>query len=597
MNAYEYLVKLKNHVSSDLREVAKHIIGVAHKKSRQFFKKAAYDFNHELHSLKDSLKDVFSEVSIGDFINQTIQARSEYERLDAVLTNTFQSASVGEGALNMLTNFAAKTPFQLNELTDSFVKLVNHGFAPAESELTKMGDLAASQGKSFGQLTEAILNAETNNFESLEEFGIKAKKSGNQVELSFKGVKKTVDASGDSVRNAILEYGAMNGVAGSMETISKTLGGRISNLKKSWNMFLVAVGGESNSIFLGFIDTASNGLAILTDHLPQISMWFNILWSYIEPVGTSFSNFFKQLLDFETVGDLLSGFGNVMLWVLTGVDVFTTGLITVIDWLTPFADVIGTVTGLWWLLNIAMAASPLTLIIISIIGIITAIGFVQKYTSGWANSWKATINGIKLLWQQFSQYILLRFITVVNKLMTGIDKIRLAWQKAKEFFGIGDSSQNQQIIADISRGIEARKEIIKNGYKQMFTTSKKAADEFAKVGITVDKKAIADHYKALKGKFSGLGVAPKGDTAYEEWLKRKQKEKNKNKLTQKGNTNTIVSGGKKMTHINITIHKLQDDTKIYVDKAEKGIKQLGDKVQEQLLRSVNSINQMQSSHG
>ncbi len=59
-------------------------------------------------------------------------------------------------------------------------------------------------------------------------------------------------------------------------------------------------------------------------------------------------------------------------------------------------------------------------------------------------------------------------------------------------------------------------------------------------------------------------------------------------------TDTIVGGGAKQTHINITIQKLQDETKIFVSNAEQGIEDLGDKVQEMLLRAINSANQMQT---
>jgi hypothetical protein len=60
-------------------------------------------------------------------------------------------------------------------------------------------------------------------------------------------------------------------------------------------------------------------------------------------------------------------------------------------------------------------------------------------------------------------------------------------------------------------------------------------------------------------------------------------------------SDNIVSGGSKMTHITVNIQKLQDDTKIFVESTEKGIEQLGEKVQEILLRAVNSVNQMQTN--
>ena len=52
----------------------------------------------------------------------------------------------------------------MEELTESFIKLKNRGFDPTKEELTQIGDLAASQGKSFDQLTEAILDAQTGEF-------------------------------------------------------------------------------------------------------------------------------------------------------------------------------------------------------------------------------------------------------------------------------------------------------------------------------------------------------------------------------------------------------------------------------------------------
>lgn len=56
-----------------------------------------------------------------------------------------------------------------------------------------------------------------------------------------------------------------------------------------------------------------------------------------------------------------------------------------------------------------------------------------------------------------------------------------------------------------------------------------------------------------------------------------------------------IRGGAKQTNISVTIGKLQDHTIINVDSTEKGINNLSDKVQEILLRAVNSVNQMQTT--
>lgn len=604
MNVYEYILRMKDYASSELRNIAK-IAGVVDKKisgvddSMNETNETTGIFGKSLDRIGGLLSSAFAVIGFSSFVSSTVEARSEYERFEAVLTNTFQSAEVGEGALNMLTDFASKTPYQLNELTDSFVKLVNRGFAPTQEELTKLGDLASSQGKSFGQLSEAILDAETNEFERLKEFGIKAEKAGNKINFTFKGMTKSVDANASSIRKAMLEYGEMEGVAGSMDAISKTIGGRISNFKDLWWGFLVAVGGESGGVFNSIIDGASSVIAFLTKHLSKISMWFQTLWESIKPVGVALFNFFKSMTGISDADNALSGFGDVMLWVLSGVDIFTTGLTTLIGWLTPFADVLGIVAGVWGLLNLAMSLSPITWIVTGIMLLIGVIGLVTKYTSGWGKSWKHTVAGAKLLWQSYTEYVKANFNTLVQGLMIGINKIKLGWYKFKEAIGIGDSSKNKALIAGINADVERRKESILEGNKKMADSAVKAINEFGQIGITVDSEGMKNDFAELKKKFSGLGQESKGTTAYDDWLKGNKKTGDKKKGSSDSKAggkkaDSIVSGGKRTTTINVTINKLQDDTKIYVTSAEKGVKKLGKMVQEELLRSINSINQMQT---
>ena len=131
---------------------------------------------------------------------------SKFEKYEVVLTKAFQSQDKAVKSMNDLQKKAAETPFTLDELTGSYVKLVNRGLTPSMESMTKMGDLAASQGKGFDQLTEAILDAGTGEFERLKEFGISASKSGNQVELSFKGIQKTVALTPEAMQGAIESF-------------------------------------------------------------------------------------------------------------------------------------------------------------------------------------------------------------------------------------------------------------------------------------------------------------------------------------------------------------------------------------------------------
>lgn len=595
MNAYAFIIKMKDYASSSIKKIGQSVGATDNQVEK--VNRSTNSWGNSLKALKNIVAGVFATGLIVGFVNKVIDARSEYEKFQAVLTNTFQSADVGDGALNMLTDFAAKTPFQLNELTGAFVKLVNRGFNPTKDELTNLGDLASSQGKTFDQLTEAILDAQTGEFERMKEFGIKATKAGDNVAFSFKGVTKEVKNNESAIRDALLEYGKMDGVSGSMDAISKTLGGRLSNLGDSWNNLLVAVGGESGGVFNGVLDLLSDGMAFMIEQLPKISKWFEILWSYVGPVATSLKEFLKSAIGFESAGSTLDTFGKIMTGVLAVVDLFTTGLLTIIGWLSPFAEIIGVVTAVWWAFNIAVAMSPVGWIVIGILALITVIGLVTKYTSGWGESWSHVVNGVKLIWMAYTDYVKLSFLTVVNSLMIGINKIQIGWYKFKEAMGMGDSSQNQKMIADISNDVEMRKKSILDGYKKIAETAGQAKDEFGKVGITIDKEGIKKDFAELKDKFNGLGQKDTSTTAYDAFVNDNKNKGTGDKDTDKSKNkgkDGIVSGGGRMTHINITIGKLQDKTEIHVSSVEKGLEKLGDKVQEILLRSVNSVNQMQT---
>lgn len=603
MNAYEFVVKMKDMASSQLQNIARSV-GVAKNELSGLDKQITYTESSgskmagTFGRLKNIIAGAFAVGAIWTFTDKVVGARSEYEKFESVLINTFQSTNAGKASLKMLSDFAKETPFALNELTGSYVKLVNRGINPTFSEMTNLGDLASSQGKGFDQLTEALLDAQTGQFERLKEFGINASKHGNTVMMSFKGVNKEVANNAQAITNALLEYGKMPGVANSMVVQSKTLGGVINNLGDQWNSFLVAVGGEASGIFSGVLSTLSAGLGFLTTYLPYISQWFHILWNDVSIFFQKINQVVGAFIGFHTASEILTIFGNVMAGVLMVVDWFVSGLIN------PLGQGIMAIVGAYYLWNGALAVfnmlmdvNPVTWLVIGVLALIMVIGMVSKHTTGWGESWRHTVNGAKLLWQAYTDYVKANFNTVVNALMIGIDKIKLGWYKFKEAIGIGNSSENQKIIADINNDVEIRKKSIADGYKKMLKSASDAKKEFSQVGITFDTNSIKKDFQSIKDKFNNVGVTKDTRTLVSEkdsissqklsGINSKDKSSDKTK-------DGIVSGGSKMTNIYITIGKLQDYTQIQVDSTEKGINNLGEKVQEMLLRAVNSVNQMQT---
>lgn len=199
-------------------------------------------FQKTVTSVSNELKSALGILSIGILGKDIIDVTSNFQRFEAVLTNTLGSSSEAQKALRSIQDFAAKTPFSVQQLTSSFVKLANQGFKPTTEELRKLGDLSSSTGKEFDQLTEAIIDAQTGEFERLKEFGIRASKQGDQVKFTFKGVETQTKFTAASIREYILSLGDAEGVSGSMAAISQTLGGRISNLGDAWDNLLLTIG-------------------------------------------------------------------------------------------------------------------------------------------------------------------------------------------------------------------------------------------------------------------------------------------------------------------------------------------------------------------
>ncbi len=211
---------------------------------------------------------VFSVRVLINFSKQIIRIRGEFERFQAVLSNTLGSESAAKVAMQDIQEFASKTPFAVNQLTGAFVKLANQGFRPNMQQMTKLGDLASSTGKDFDQLAEAIIDAQVGEFERLKEFGVRASKQGDNVKFTFKGVETQVKMTSEAIQGYILGLGEAEGVSGSMAKISETLEGKISNLGDTYDQLLIKLG--KTSAWKNVVDGANSFLSSISKSVDVI---------------------------------------------------------------------------------------------------------------------------------------------------------------------------------------------------------------------------------------------------------------------------------------------------------------------------------------
>ena len=295
----------------------------------------------------------------------------------------------------------------------------------------------------------------------------------------------------------------------------------------------------------------------------------------------------------QGIGWLIQKFqeGNPIIWGIAGViGIFTTALI-----LHNTYTAIATAwqNRLTWAViktNLAFLANPITLIITGIIALIAIIAYCIVGVSGWGKAWEYTVQGMKYSWEAFVENFQLLWTVAKNTFMAGIDACKLAWYKFKEAVGLGDSTENQAMINKIQNDLQERAKSVTEGYKKANEAGEKAKEAFGKAWDSLEFKSFKEVKDGLMGKLGmktesspAPGISPiMGETTTTTGEGTKTKD-------------NIVSGGTRQTHINIQIGNVGTDTKVYVSSVREGVENFGAMVKEELLRAINSINQMQTA--
>ena len=295
----------------------------------------------------------------------------------------------------------------------------------------------------------------------------------------------------------------------------------------------------------------------------------------------------------QGIGWLIQKFqeGNPIIWGIAGaIGIFTTALI-----LHNTYTAIATAwqNRLTWAViktNLAFLANPITWIIVGIIALIAMIAYCIVGVSGWGKAWEYTVQGMKYSWEAFVENFQLLWTVAKNTFMAGIDACKLAWYKFKEAVGLGDSTENQAMINKIQNDLQERAKSVTEGYKKANEAGEKAKEAFGKAWDSLEFKSFKEVKDGLMGKLGmktesspAPGISPiMGETTTTTGEGTKTKD-------------NIVSGGTRQTHINIQIGNVGTDTKVYVSSVREGVENFGAMVKEELLRAINSINQMQTA--
>lgn len=188
---------------------------------------------------------LLATVSAVQGLKKLVSITREFDILNAQLITATGSADNAAIAFGAIQDFATNTPFQLGEVTEAFVQLVNRGLDPSEQSLTNIGNFASAFGRNILDATRAIGQATTGEFESLKQFGIVARKNGEEVNFTFRGVTETVRFNAQEIQGYMNDL-AENNFAGAMGERMNTLDGAMSNLQDAWDKLFLTISQDSS---------------------------------------------------------------------------------------------------------------------------------------------------------------------------------------------------------------------------------------------------------------------------------------------------------------------------------------------------------------
>ena len=243
--------------------------------ARRTVEKSFDDIENMVERLKNTLGGVFAGLSVTAFVSKVVDVQRQFDVLNSSLVTVTGSSDAADRAFAWLKDFAATTPFQLNEVTQAFIKMKALGLDASRESLTSYGNTASAMGKSLNQMIEAVADAATGEFERLKEFGIKAKQEGDRVTLTFRGVSTTIGNNAAEITKYLQDIGNVD-FAGAMERRAATLDGAISNLADTWDeLFRTISAGSAGSLIYDTVKLATGAIEDMITIVKALSSEMN----------------------------------------------------------------------------------------------------------------------------------------------------------------------------------------------------------------------------------------------------------------------------------------------------------------------------------
>lgn len=547
----------------------------------------------------NAVKNISALQQETDKLNITAEkTESLFNRIGRACINLNQiyttlAGSIG-GIVNKLNNYEQLTTAQV-EAETKLAQVMRNTMGASREEMQSILDLASAQQKlgvigdevqlaGAQELGTYLTKADTlkklmpvMNDMVAQQYGMNASQESavNIATMMGKVMDGQVGALSrygykfDEAQEKILKFGTEEQRAATLaEVVSSAVGGVNEALASTPEGAMKQI---SNSIGDLQERIGKLWLRLKTSLLPvfdRIYVRLEQLVTWMEGLGTTLRNF----------GDTINFLSPILLGLLGAIGAVIITVKALVIWETICTTATKLWTGAQAILNAVMTANPVGLVIAGIVALIGVIVFLCVKIKGWGTLWDAVVSFAKETFFMFVEAVKLKYTTMINGIMIGIDKLKEAWYKLKLLLGKGDEIENNRALKEISDDIERRKKAINGGAKEVAKHAQAAANAWKGVSLSFDKsKTLKGVSKDLQASL-GLGITDNTKTI-------------NNDLST--SSETISAGGKNIKNFNITIGSLIGENTNMFQNSQDNPETAGDfmeKLSMALQMIVNDVN-------
>lgn len=475
---------------------------------------------------------------------------AEAEQTSVAFTTLVGSETKAKGMLDEIAKFAAASPFGKLDLTENAKTMLNFGVETGRvlPLLKQLGDISggnkdrlqslslvlgqvSAAGKLQGQDNLQFINA---GFNPLQELAKMTGKSYAELQDKMSKGQITFENVTQAIRHAT---GAGGKFFGMMDKQSQTAAGKFATVKDIVIQQAVDIYGKLQPLISKILD-------LLIKIVPVIS-------SGIMKVIHGIEHVIDFVLRFKTeIGYLAAVIGVAAV-------VFNAHAIAMMG----YAAVMGVITAatrIWtavqWLLNVAMSANPIGLIIIGIAALVAAVVYCWNKFAGFRAFILTMWDTLKGFGNIIKEYVINRF----NEMLSGLGKLGEALRKLFTGDFKGAASAATEGFKKLSGAESAAKAV--NGTKQLI----------GKVGGNYQAHLQNERNKDKKKQAAGNGnkISTPGLVGSTEAVVFGKEKPGKGKKGRKGGRKSaeeIATGGTRNTSISMHIGKFFDNINVYMN--------------------------------